>query len=74
MIAELVNVFGLVHVGIGAQVMFDNHPAAVTVLSEVKTNVKQPFGSVDVKGPGKLTPVKFPEKVPKRVPAELFPL
>ena len=61
MIAELVNVFGLVHVGIGAQVMFANHQAPLSVASEVKTKVKHPFAAVEVKGPGKLTPVNVPE-------------
>ena len=60
-IAELVKVFGLVQVGIGAHVIFANHPAPVTVLSEVNTKVKQPLAAVEVNGPGKFAPVNVPE-------------
>ena len=74
MIVELVNVFGLVHVGIGAHVIFANHPAAFVVPSELNTNVKHPSGAVEVNGPGKAGPVNVPEYVPKRVPKVPLPL
>ena len=41
--------------------MFANHQAPLSVASEVKTKVKHPFAAVEVKGPGKLTPVNVPE-------------
>ena len=73
-IAELVKVFGFVHVGIGAQVILANHPAPLSVASEVNTKVKHPLAADEVKGPGKLAPVNVPEKVPKRVPVVPLPL
>ena len=69
-IAEVVKPVVLVQVGIGAQVILASQPAPGTVVSEVKTNVKQPLAAEDVNGPG----IVVPEKVPKSVPAELFPL
>jgi hypothetical protein len=57
----LVKEFGLVHVGIGAQVMLATHPGLLNEVSEVKTKVKHPLESEEVKGPGNAAPVSCPE-------------
>ena len=64
-----VSVLGLVQVGGYAQVTFETQPAATPELSDVKTKVKHPEAVEAVNGPG----TAVPEKVPKRVPAVLFP-
>ena len=64
-----VKVVGLLQVGAGAQVTLAIQPVCITLLSEVKTKVKQPFAALEVYVGGKVVPVY----VPNKVPAVLFP-
>ena len=45
---EFVKAVGLLHVGAGAQLTLASQPVCVTLLSEIKTKVKQPFGELEV--------------------------
>ena len=45
---EFVKVIGFLHVGAGAQVILEIHPDCVTLPSDVKRKVKQPFAALDV--------------------------
>ena len=69
-IADVDNAVGFGHVGGGAQVTLATQPLETTLLSVVKTKVKQPPGTVEVIIPGEFVP----EKVPIKGDAELFPL
>ena len=67
--AEDVKVVGALHDGGGAHVTFATQPGAVTVPSDVNTNVKLPDGDDAVKDGGKVVP----DKVANKVAAALLP-
>ena len=57
-----VKAVGLLQVGAGAQVTLAIQPVCTTLLSEVKTKVKQPFAALEVYVGGKVVPVYVPNK------------